>query len=142
MRTPENSVQANSAEHLTGERQTLPSSTLRCPFRLAGHGTSTPVFYEKWGFVKGNPEPAKGLWSHRQDASLADPQGSASCGWEEVSEAMERAASTRRDGKFVGSETVAKHATAELAYVVEVEHLERPRFTEERSSPHTPCGSR
>jgi ketosteroid isomerase-like protein len=75
-------------------------------------------------FMKGNPEPAKGLWSHRQDASLANPQGSAAHGWDEVSEAMERAASTRRDGTFVDSETVAKHVTAELAYVVEVEHVD------------------
>ena len=75
-------------------------------------------------FMKGNPEPAKRLWSHREDASLTNPQGSAARGWDEVAEAMERAASTRRDGKFVGYETVAKGVTAELAYVVEVEHLE------------------
>jgi ketosteroid isomerase-like protein len=37
---------------------------------------------------------------------------------------MERAASTRRDGKFVGSETVAKYVIPGLAYVVEVEQLE------------------
>jgi len=75
-------------------------------------------------FMKGNPEPAKRLWSHREDASLTNPQGSAARGWDEVAEAMERAASTRRDGKFVGYETVAKGVTAELAYVVEVEYLE------------------
>ena len=75
-------------------------------------------------FMKGNPEPAKRLWAHREDASLTNPQGSAARGWDEVAEAMERAASTRRDGKFVGYETVAKGVTAELAYVVEVEHLE------------------
>jgi ketosteroid isomerase-like protein len=75
-------------------------------------------------FMKGNPEPVKRLWSHRKDISLANPQGSAAHGWGEVSEAMERAAATRQDGKFVGYETVAKHVTAELAYVVEIEHLE------------------
>ena len=37
---------------------------------------------------------------------------------------MERAAASRRDGEFVGFETVAKHVTVELAYVVEVERLE------------------
>jgi hypothetical protein len=26
-------------------------------------------------FVKGNPEPAKKLWSHREDVSLANPLG-------------------------------------------------------------------
>ena len=37
---------------------------------------------------------------------------------------MDRAASTRRDGRFLGFETVAKRVSDELAYVVEVEHLE------------------
>ena len=37
---------------------------------------------------------------------------------------MDHAASTRRDGRFLGFETVAKRVTDELAYVVEVEHLE------------------
>jgi ketosteroid isomerase-like protein len=75
-------------------------------------------------FMKGNPEPAKRLWSRREDASLANPQGSVARGWEEIAEAMDRAASTRRDGRFLGFETVAKRVTDELAYVVEVEHLE------------------
>jgi ketosteroid isomerase-like protein len=37
---------------------------------------------------------------------------------------MERAASSRRDGKFVGSEIIAKYVIPELAYVLEVERLE------------------
>jgi ketosteroid isomerase-like protein len=75
-------------------------------------------------FMKGNPEPAKRLWSRREDASLTNPQGSVARGWTEIAAAMDRAASTRRDGKFLGCETVAKRVTDELAYVVEVEHLE------------------
>jgi ketosteroid isomerase-like protein len=71
-----------------------------------------------------NAEPAKRLWSRREDASLANPQGSVARGWDEVAEAMDRAASTCRGGKFLGFETVAKRVTDELAYVVEVEHLE------------------
>lgn len=74
-------------------------------------------------FMKGNPEPVKNLFSHREDVSLANPQGSAARGWEQVDEVTERAASTRRDGKFVGFEPLAKYVTPELAYVVEVEHL-------------------
>ena len=31
-------------------------------------------------FMKGNPEPAKRLWSRREDASLTNPQGSVACG--------------------------------------------------------------
>jgi ketosteroid isomerase-like protein len=75
-------------------------------------------------FMKGNAKPAKRLWSHREDASLTNPQGSVARGWTEIAAAIDRAASTRRDGKFLGYETVAKRVTDELAYVVEVEHLE------------------
>jgi uncharacterized protein (TIGR02246 family) len=75
-------------------------------------------------FMKGDPEPVKRLWSRREDASLTNPQGSVARGWEEIAEAMDRAASTRRDGKFLGFEIVTKRVTGELAYVVEVEHLE------------------
>ena len=88
-------------------------------------------------FMKGDPEPAKRQWSHRDDVSLANPQGSAARGWDKVAEAMERAASTRRDGKFVGFETVAKRVTAELAYVVEVERLEAKVHGGEDVSPYT-----
>jgi ketosteroid isomerase-like protein len=72
-------------------------------------------------FLKGNPEPAKKLWSHREDVSLANPYGPPVRGWEQVSETMQHAASLRRDGEFVGSEIVAKYVTAELAYVVQIE---------------------
>jgi ketosteroid isomerase-like protein len=75
-------------------------------------------------FMKGDPDPVKKLWSHREDASLTNPQGSVARGWIEIAEAMDRAASTRRDGKFLGFETVAKRVSDELAYVVEVDHLE------------------
>jgi len=75
-------------------------------------------------FMKGNPDPVRKLWSRREDASLTNPQGSVARGWTEIAEAMDRAASTRRDGRFVGFETVAKRVTGELAYVVEIEHLE------------------
>ena len=88
-------------------------------------------------FMKGTPEPVKRLWSLRDDVSLTNPQGSAARGWEQVAEAMERAASTRRDGKFVGFETLAKGVTAELAYVVELERLEAKVHGGEEGSPYT-----
>ena len=72
-------------------------------------------------FLKGNPEPGKKLWSHREDVSLANPYGPPVRGWKQVSETMEHASSLRRDGEFVGSEIVAKYVTAELAYVVQIE---------------------
>jgi ketosteroid isomerase-like protein len=45
-------------------------------------------------------------------------------GWEQAAATMERAASNYRDGEFVGSESVAKYVTPELAYIVEVERYQ------------------
>jgi hypothetical protein len=55
-------------------------------------------------FMKGNPEPAKKLFSHRDDVTLADPRGGVAQGWKQVAEAMERAASSRRDGEAIDFE--------------------------------------
>ncbi len=74
-------------------------------------------------FVKGNPEPAKMVFSHREDVSLANPFGPPVRGWKQVAETMERAASLYRDGEITGFENVAKYVTAELAYIVEVERI-------------------
>jgi len=87
-------------------------------------------------FMKGNPEPEKMLWSRGDDATLTNPQGSTARGWDEVAEVMERAASTRRDGRFLGFETLAKYATADLAYVVELERLEAKVHGGEEISPY------
>ena len=72
-------------------------------------------------FLKGNPEPVNKLWSRRDDVTLANPFGPAVRGWDEVAKVTEHAASQVRDGELVSVEIVAKHVTAELAYVVEIE---------------------
>ena len=72
-------------------------------------------------FVKGNPEPVKELFSHGEDVTLANPLGPTAHGWDEVATATERAASQVRDGEMVGFETIEKHVTPELAYIVRVE---------------------
>jgi ketosteroid isomerase-like protein len=74
-------------------------------------------------FMKGNPEPAKNLFSHRDDVTLANPYGPPGRGWEHVAQTMEHAASLRRDGEVVAIEIITKHMTPELAYVVEIERL-------------------
>jgi ketosteroid isomerase-like protein len=71
--------------------------------------------------MKGDAEPVKECFSHREDVTLSNPFGPPARGWEEVAAATERAASQFRDGEIVGYETIAKHATPELAYVVRVE---------------------
>jgi ketosteroid isomerase-like protein len=72
-------------------------------------------------FVKGNPEPVKELFSHREDVTLANPLFPVGHGWEQVAERLERAASTLSDGELADFEIVEKHVTPELAYVVRVE---------------------
>ena len=75
-------------------------------------------------FMKGNPGPVQELFSHRDDASLANPYGPPVRGWEGIAKTTEHAASLRRDGRVAGFEIVAKNVTPELAYVVQIEHME------------------
>ena len=75
-------------------------------------------------FMKGNPRPVQELFSHRDDASLANPYGPPVRGWEGIAKTTEHAASLRRDGRPAGFEIVAKNVTPELAYVVQIEHME------------------
>jgi ketosteroid isomerase-like protein len=72
-------------------------------------------------FVKGNPEPLKDMYSHRDDVSLANPFGPPVRGWKEAAATMERAASNYRDGGATGFDIVAKYVATDLAYIVEVE---------------------
>jgi ketosteroid isomerase-like protein len=72
-------------------------------------------------FMKGNPEPVKELFSHREDVTLANPLGPPAHGWEQVGTTIEHAASQFRDGRLVSVEIVEKQATSEFAYVVRVE---------------------
>jgi ketosteroid isomerase-like protein len=74
-------------------------------------------------FPKGNPEPMKVMFSHREDVTLANPFGPPARGWEQVAETSDRAASQIRDGEITSFETVAKYVTPELAYVVWIERV-------------------
>src|ERR687885_1728732 len=73
-------------------------------------------------FLRGDAEPYKGLFSHREDVTPANPFFPVVRGWDEVSVTLERTASRLRDGEFLGSEIVAKCVTPELAYVVQLAH--------------------
>ena len=72
-------------------------------------------------FVKGNPEPAKQLFSHREDVTLANPHGPPARGWEQVTKTIEHAASNIRDGEISGFDVIWKLVTPELAYTVWIE---------------------
>jgi ketosteroid isomerase-like protein len=71
--------------------------------------------------LKGNPEHAKNLCSHRSDVTLANPLGPVVRGWEQVAAATDHAASQFRDGEIVDVEAATKCVTPELAYIVRVE---------------------
>jgi ketosteroid isomerase-like protein len=75
-------------------------------------------------FLRGNPQPVKDLFSHREDVTLANPYGPPVRGFDEVSKSIEHAASLSSDGTFVEWQIVAKYVTAELAYVVQIERAE------------------
>ena len=73
-------------------------------------------------FMKGNPEPVKELFSHREDVTLANPLGPPAHGWDEVGATIEHAASQFRDGRLVSVEIVENHVTPEFAYTLWLEH--------------------
>jgi ketosteroid isomerase-like protein len=90
-------------------------------------------------FLKGDPEPVKKVWSHREDVTLASPFDPPVRGWDEVAKVIEHAASQVRDGEMTGVETVAKYVTPELAYVV---WIERPKAKVGGSEEITPFALR
>ncbi len=72
-------------------------------------------------FLKGNPEPQKMIFSHREDATLLNPFGSLDHGFEPVAETIERFASQLSDGEITSFDVLEKYVTPELACVVWVE---------------------
>jgi hypothetical protein len=70
-------------------------------------------------FVKGNPDPVKELYSHRDDVTLANPLGPPARGWEQVTKTIEHAASNIRDGEITSFDVISKLVTAELDYTVD-----------------------
>jgi ketosteroid isomerase-like protein len=87
-------------------------------------------------FMKGNPKSVQDLYSHREDASLANPYGPPVRGWDGIAKTTEHAASLRRDGRAKDFEIVAKNVTPELAYVVQIEHLESKVGESEEITPY------
>jgi ketosteroid isomerase-like protein len=75
-------------------------------------------------FMTGDPEPLKALFSRSDHVTLANPFGPPQRGRADVAKTMEAAAGHYRDGRAIRFEEVARYVTSELAYIVEVEHLE------------------
>jgi hypothetical protein len=85
--------------------------------------------------VKGNPEPVKKLFSHRDDVTLANPLVPPAHGWDEVAEATERAVSQFREGEVTGFENLRNYPTPELAYIAEEERFRIKVARREEFSP-------
>jgi len=75
------------------------------------------------GFIRGDPEPQKRVWSRREDVTLANPLGPPAKGSDRVREAIDIAAAQVRDGQVLGYETISFVETPDLAYEVEIERF-------------------
>jgi ketosteroid isomerase-like protein len=78
-------------------------------------------------FVKADPKPVTALFSQRDDVTLAGVMGGVSRGAEQVKKNIEFAARQFREGR-ISFETLAKNATEDLAYLLEVERYEAKLF--------------
>jgi ketosteroid isomerase-like protein len=74
-----------------------------------------------FAFVQGDPEPYKKLSSRRGDVTLANPLGPPARGWNQVEEALDRAASQLHGGEPIRSERISEVVTEDLAYTLEIE---------------------
>ena len=71
--------------------------------------------------INGDPSVYKSLFSQRDDVTLGNPFGPFGRGRAEVEERLELAASKYSGGELEEFETVSKHVTSDLAYLVQVE---------------------
>jgi ketosteroid isomerase-like protein len=74
--------------------------------------------------LRGDAGGFKDLYSENGDITLGNPFGGFGQGPEGVFEQLDRAASYFSDGRATGFEQIAKAATDELAYTVEIERVE------------------
>src|SRR6266700_5065835 len=72
-------------------------------------------------FVRGDPEPQKRMFSRRDDVTLANPLGPPARRWSQVEQTMERAVAQLREGETTRFERISEYATADVAYIVEIE---------------------
>ena len=72
-------------------------------------------------FCMGDPEPKKRLYSHSDDATLANPLGPPARGWQAVEAVIDAAAASLRDGEPTGFERISEYETDDMAYILEIE---------------------
>ncbi len=72
-------------------------------------------------FSRGDPDPAKALFSQADDVMLANLFGSIAKGWKLVSEALDFASSRFRDGELEGTERIVGYKANDLLIIFEIE---------------------
>ncbi|HCO02941.1 MAG TPA: DUF4440 domain-containing protein [Actinobacteria bacterium] len=85
--------------------------------------------------VRGDPEPKKRMFSHREDVSVANPIGPPIRGWDQMEPVLERVASQIREGEPHRFERISEYATADLAYVLEIERTRAKLGRSEEMAP-------
>jgi hypothetical protein len=91
-------------------------------------------------FARGNPKPVNALLSHEDDVSLAGGFGGFTQGYEKVAKNIEFAATQFREGQ-ISFENLAKYATHDLGYIVEIDTYE-PNWAEVKRWPRMFCALR
>lgn len=72
-------------------------------------------------FSRGDAQPVKMIFSHRDDVTLANPFGPVVRGWQQVSEALDFASSRFKDGEVTSFEPVAEYVSSDPATILEIE---------------------
>jgi ketosteroid isomerase-like protein len=72
-------------------------------------------------FATGDPDGVKALYSRADDVMLANPFGPAVRGWAAVSDALDRAAGSFRDGAVTAFERMAEYVGDDVASIHETE---------------------
>ena len=89
-------------------------------------------------FSRGDPAPVKALYSHRDDATLANPfVGPPARGWAKVAEALDYASSRFRDGEVSEFKTISRIEGADLAVLLEIEEWKARVADRSEISPFT-----
>lgn len=71
--------------------------------------------------VMGDPEPKKRMFSRRDDVTVANPIGPPVRGRSALEDTLDRVTSRIAEGKPHEFQRISEYATADLAYVVEIE---------------------
>lgn len=74
-------------------------------------------------FLKGDAEPVKRLYSRRDQATLANPFGPPVRGWAQIEPTIDLAVANYSDGQDLRFERLAEAASADLAYIFEIERM-------------------